>query len=178
MSCSRPIGNCPDCGDTLIHLSNRGKDESSSEFGQFVHDHISIEMFWLDVDGVSFKRKTSILRIIEHKPRRGSLSNGQREVLPLLAKALQLLAGTGLIHEQSGVFVVYSDHPHDTADVEQIPGWKSRLTWPKREITEDRWHDFIKGEVITDSYTTSGACTAPTPSASLNGTGGVNVARR
>jgi hypothetical protein len=148
MICSRPIQNCPDCGDTLIHQTNRGPHESSSAFGQFVHDRVGIEMFWLDVDGASFKKKTLILRMIEHKPRGGSLSSGQNTVLPLLAKSLQLLAATGLVHEQSGVFVVYSDHPHDSALVEQIGGWKSRRIWPKREMTGPIWHDFIKGEVV------------------------------
>lgn len=148
MKCTRPVPQCPDCGDALIHQSNRGPNESSSAFGQFVHDNVGIEMFWLDVDGVSFKNKTLMLRMVEHKPRGGSLSKSQQTVLPLLAKSVQLLAATGLVHDQSGVFVIYSDHPHDSALVEQVRGWRSREVWPKREMSGRMWHDFIKGEVI------------------------------
>jgi hypothetical protein len=43
------------------------------------------------------------------QPIGGQPSDGQGEILPLLAKCIQLLAATGLVHEQSGVFIVYSD---------------------------------------------------------------------
>jgi hypothetical protein len=115
MICSRPHPNCTECGDTLIHQFNRGPHESSSAFGQFVHDRIGIEMYWADVDGTIYKKRTKALRVIEHKRSDEKLSNGQREILPLLAKGLQLLAATGLIHEQSGVYIVRSDHPHAAA---------------------------------------------------------------
>ncbi len=148
MICSRPVDGCTECGDTLIHQSNRGPHESSSAFGQYVHDRIGLEMFWLDIDGASYKLKTKVLRIIEHKPQGSVLSKGQKEVLPLLAKSIQLLASTGLVHEQSGVFVVRSDHPHDSGVVEQIEGWKSRAIWPTQDMDGQLWKDFLRGEVI------------------------------
>lgn len=159
--CSRPMPGCDDCGDVMIHQCNRQEHESSSEFGQYIHDRGCrecggdqyekrwTEMYWLDVDGAIYKKKTKILRVIEHKNRGGSLRPSQREVLPYLAKAVQLIAATGLIHRQSGVFVVYSNHPHDTAKVEQIKGWTARHVMPTREIAGDELTDFLCGE-ITD----------------------------
>src|SRR5262245_14952791 len=122
--CSRPVVGCPDCGDTLIHQSNRQDDESSSEFGQYMHDRGEQdrrwrEHYWLDIDGVIYKKRSRVLRIIEHKNRGGGIRPSQETVLPLLAKALQLLIATKLIHEQSGVFVAYSNHPHHSALVKR-----------------------------------------------------------
>lgn len=154
--CPRPITECPDCGDILIHQSNRQEDESSSEFGQYVHDRGERdrswrEMYWLDVDGVICKKRTQVLRIIEHKNRADDLSDGQKHVLPLLAKALQLLVATRLIHSQSGVFVVYSDHPHDSARVRQIGGWGGidKASQP-RELTGIELDGFIRGDVSAE----------------------------
>lgn len=151
--CSRPHRNCRECGDVVIHQSNRGPHESSSAFGQFVHDKLRNEMYWLDVDGISYKKKTRMLRVIEHKPRHGNLSDGQKEVLPLLAKAIQILAATRLIHRDSGVFLVQSDHPHDVVFVSQIVGWggswssRNQIEW-SREMTGREWLDFLRGEVL------------------------------
>lgn len=154
--CSRPQKNCPECGDEMIHLANRGPHESSSAFGQYVHDRGEVdkrwrEMFWMDIDGAVRKNRTRVLRIFEHKPMAGALSTGQKEVLPLLAKALQLLASTGLIHPQSGVFVLRSDHPHELMQVQQIKGWQYAETWPLTTMSGDLLHDFLCGEVIDES---------------------------
>ena len=154
--CSRPVPNCPECGDNLIHLSNRGPHESSSAFGQYIHDRGEQdrrwrEMFWMDIDGAIRKNKTRVLRIFEHKPHAGVLSKGQKEVLPLLAKALQLLASTGLVHRQSGVFVLYSDHPHDRVLVVQQKGWPQVQTWRPIELSGQVLEDFLCGEVIDDT---------------------------
>lgn len=148
MICSRPYPNCPECGDTLIHQDRRGPHESSSHLGQWVHDSVALDMFWLDIDGVSLRNETRVLRIVEGKPRGGSMSNSQKTALPLLAKAVQLLASTGLIHEQSGVFVVYSDHPHDVALVEQVKGWQSRAVQPVVELGGEAWTNFLRGKVM------------------------------
>lgn len=154
--CTRPQKNCPECGDELIHLANRGPHESSSAFGQYVHDRGESdkrwrEMFWMDIDGAVRKNRTRVLRIFEHKPMSGVLSTGQKEVLPLLAKSLQLLASTGLIHPQSGVFVLRSDHPHDLMHVEQVKGWAYTATWPPIVLSGDLLHAFLCGDVIDDS---------------------------
>jgi hypothetical protein len=139
---------CPQCHDALIHQTKRGEDESSSAFGQFVHDTLPKVMYWSDVDGVSYKKETNALRIVEHKRRNQLLTPGQKLILPLLAKSLQLLTATRLIHEQSGVFVVHSDDPHDGALVEQIRGWTRCAVWPEREMSGQMWFDFLQGEVV------------------------------
>lgn len=151
--CSRPVRGCPDCGDALIHQFDRGPHESSSAFGQYIHDRGEVdrvwrEMFWMDIDGAIYKKRTTVLRIIEHKPHLGALSAGQREVLPHLAKALQLLAATGLVHSQSGVFVLYSDHPHDSALVHQVAGWQRTQVMPPTALAGELLDKFLQGEVI------------------------------
>jgi hypothetical protein len=148
MICARPVPNCPQCGEVLIHQTNRGPDESSSSFGQFVHEKVGRVMYWSDIDGVIYKKKTKVLRIMEHKRRSESLSDGQKEILPLLAKSIQLLAATRLIHEQSGVFVVHSDHPHKTGLIKQIRGWPLRAVWLDREMSGQDLLGFIQGEVV------------------------------
>lgn len=151
-ACARPIASCPECGDSLIHQTNRGPHESSSAFGQYIHDRGEYDrgewarMFWMDIDGAIFKQRTGVLRIIEHKPVGGGLSSGQKEVLPLLAKALQLLAATGLVHPQSGVFVIHSDHPHDRALIAQISGWKFVKVSSEFELAGDLLDSFLRGE--------------------------------
>lgn len=155
--CSRPVTGCPDCGDTLIHQTNRQEHESSSEFGQHMHDRgesdpIWRQMYWLDVDGAIFKKKTGVLRIIEHKNRGGAIRGSQEEVLPLLAKAVQLLVATKQIHVQSGVFVAYSNHPHDSAAVRQVKGWgpgnRGSQHWPEVELVGAEWDKFLLGELL------------------------------
>lgn len=140
--------SCPDCGDRLIHQSKRGPGESSSAFGQFVHDKIGRVMYWADIDGAALRNKTKVLRIIEHKPPNGNPSESQKAILPLLAKAIQLLASTGLVHEQSGVFVVRSEHPHDKAQIWQIEGWAGRGKGLRTVLSGDLFRHFIEGEIL------------------------------
>lgn len=155
--CLGPVRDCPECGDQLIHQMNRGPHESSSAFGQYMHDRGEKDqrwrqMYWMDVDGAIYKKSTQVLRFVEHKPPSGVLSAGQREVLPLLAKAVQLLVGTGLIHRQSGVFVLRSEHPHETICVEQVKGWPLGETWlPPTTLTGRKAEDFLRGDVIDES---------------------------
>jgi hypothetical protein len=151
MICPRPVKRCPapECGDVLIHQTNRGPTESSSAFGQFVFDEVGRLMYWSDVDGVIYRRETAALRIVEHKRRGGSLSDGQKKILSLLAKSLQLLAATGLIHEQSGVFVVYSDPPYETGGlVKQFHGSSDHVVWRDQEMSGRKWLGFLQGEVV------------------------------
>lgn len=156
--CSRPVTGCPDCGDALIHQSNRQEHESSSEFGQYMHDRGEMDsrwrqMYWLDVDGIVYKKRTKVLRIIEHKNRSGDIRDSQETVLPLLAKSVQLLIATQVIHPQSGVFVAYSDHPHDSALVQRVDGWSPRPKdrWTRVELRGSQWDDFLLGELMGSS---------------------------
>lgn len=151
--------HCPECGDKLIHLVNRGQHESSSSFGQFIHDLGEtlrgpwLQMFWMDVDGAIYKKKTSILRIVEHKPHLGTLSKGQTEVLPLLAKGIQLLTATRLLHPQSGVFVINADPPYDEILVTQQKGWPLVPVWQPVKLVGHLRDAFLRGEevVFTDT---------------------------
>lgn len=145
---------CPECGDKMIHLTNRGPHESSSAFGQFIHDMgeslrgVWLQMFWTDIDGVIFKKKTSILRVIEHKPHLDTMSEGQKVVLPLLAKSIQLLSATGLLHAQSGVFVINADPPYDEILVTQQKGWQSVSVWRPVKLVGELRDRFLQGEVV------------------------------
>jgi len=62
MSRKCPPQRCPVCEDRMIHQSNRGKDESSSAYGQHIHDDYRPMFFWADIDGIIFKRATQIMR--------------------------------------------------------------------------------------------------------------------
>lgn len=115
MGCERT--DCPYCGGALIHQDKRGNGESSSAYGQHIHDDHENSFFWADVDGVIYKFATRIMRIIEHKPVDGSLSKSQRTILPLLAAALDVLVAEDVLDPDSGVFLVQSDPPYDTARV-------------------------------------------------------------
>jgi len=139
---------CPECQDRLIHQSKRGSDESSSAFGQWIHDDLTREMFTPDIDTVVYKARTRILRVIEHKPRGMPLRRSQETVLPLLAKAIQLLAATRLVHPESGVFMVQADPPFESARVRQIDGWTRNSQPQSYEITGTKWISFMEGEVV------------------------------
>ena len=155
IGCSNPVRGCPDCGDTMIHQNNRQEHESSSEFGQYIHDRgerdpVWRQIYWLDVDGIVYKKKTKVLRIIEHKNRGGSIRDSQETVLPLLAKAVQLLVATRVVHHESGVFVAYSDHPHTSALIQKVDGWAARAKnkWPNAELAGQQWDNFLLGELV------------------------------
>jgi hypothetical protein len=112
MSC--PTSTCA-CGDRLIHQTRRGKDESSSAYGQHVHEDHPKTFHWADVDGVLYKLDTGIMRIIEHKPIGQGISDSQRAILPLLAGCVDILVDQGVLHPESGVFIVNSDPPYEQA---------------------------------------------------------------
>ena len=107
--------NCPSCGDRLIHQVARGADESSSAYGQHIHDAYPKTFHWADIDGVIYKLSTGIMRVIEHKPVGGTLRPSQRAILPLIAGCIDILIDQEVVHRESGVFVVNSDYPYDTA---------------------------------------------------------------
>jgi hypothetical protein len=148
MICSRPVPCCPECEDTLIHQEYRGSGESSSGLGQYVNDKLDNVTYWLDIDGVIYSKKTKMLRVIEHKHPGQPLKESQQVVLGLIAKSLQLLATTRLIHHHSGVFVVRSEQPHMCALVERVNGWRQRKAVPRVELVDKSWRDFLTGEVV------------------------------
>lgn len=141
---------CPGCGDNLIHQSNRGKHESSSAFGQHVHNHVPDDLYYADIDGAVFKVDTRVLRIIEHKPSHGELSSGQKAILPLLGLGIRSLAANELVHPQSGVYVVHSEPPFGTASVQRYRHWRGYGDEPPVEMTGERWVRFLAGELDDD----------------------------
>lgn len=118
MSCQEHV--CADCGDRLIHQTRRGHNESSSAYGQHIHDDHPNDFFWLDVDGGIYKNATRVLRFVEHKFPGGNLSKGQRTVLPLLARAVESLVVSGDVHPQSGVFVVTAEPPWGESHITRV----------------------------------------------------------
>lgn len=146
---------CPDCGDRLIHQLNRGPHESSSAFGQYVHDHVDKGVYWADIDGVIYKVDTRVLRIIEHKTRDGSLSKGQESILPLLGMGIRSLAANELVHPQSGIYVVQSDPPFTVGRVHRHRHWHRYRDEPAVEMRGDRWARFLAGEVDGDAQVAS-----------------------
>lgn len=149
MICPEPLP-CQNCGDKLIHQANRGRTESSSALGQYVNGKFAKDFWWLDIDGVIYRKETRILRIIEHKYSGQSLTRGQREVLPLLAKSVQLLAtGIGLVDSQSGVFVVHSDGPFSHACIKQVKGWTGLKVPQTFDLADQPWDAFLRGEEMS-----------------------------
>jgi len=96
---------CPDCQDRLIHQENRGHHESSSTFGQFVHDNFEKDFWAGDIDQYQMRRTDKTLRVFEVKKPGGQLSSGQRELLPILADGLAV-SGPNHGYLETGVFCV------------------------------------------------------------------------
>jgi hypothetical protein len=117
MSLCLRLPNCARCGDAVVHQCNRQSWESSSAFGQHLHDDLPNDFYMMDIDAAIYARATGILRVIEHKPRGSGISPGQRTVLPLLARALASI-------DRASVWVVRSDWPFAQGLAAQVlPEW-------------------------------------------------------
>jgi hypothetical protein len=132
MSC--PITYCPNqfCGDRLIHQGHRGKDESTSAFGQFCHDAVTGRTSFSDVDlqmisgDPAEMLESQIqqlhftfgdiqrLRVFEHKWPGGALSTAQRWILPIWRRLIYLGIQDRHVSTASGVYVVEGEPPWDT----------------------------------------------------------------
>lgn len=131
--------DCPACGGPLIHQHQRGRHESSSAYGQHIHDDYPVEFDAIDLDLVIRKSTTKIVRLIEHKPDNRALSAAQERVLPLLAKGVDHLIVSGLVDRESGVFVVASAPPFREAFVRRIQ--------PRRWLSETApWSEWLEGD--------------------------------
>ena len=119
MKC-RPLPHCPDCGDRTIHLTNRGIHESSSAFGQHLHDDCPATFDVGDLDAIIYKRRDRLLRIVERKKLGQGLSLSQQHIFPLLALAVDWLVRQKYLHPESGVFKVESVSPFNTGIVHRI----------------------------------------------------------
>lgn len=140
---------CVICGDRLIHQWNRGNHESSSAFGQFVHDRVTRRTTFGDVDmelfedhvyQLHFGAGPQRLRLLEHKPQgnNGGLRQGQRWLL----ECVRYLIGLGLAERclaaDSGVYVIEGDPPFETVTVHRLPAVSGangdRVTWDQDQL--------------------------------------------
>ena len=101
------MSHCGKCGDRLIHLSARGAHESSSELGQYVHDHVTKLLSWMDIDGVAWEMRENVLRVIEHKRSGQRISVAQSRILPIIASMLERAVLEGDLGQGSGAFVLW-----------------------------------------------------------------------
>ena len=139
---------CEHCGDDLIHQTNRGMNESSSAFGQHIHDNYETTFWWIDIDGIIYKKTTHIFRVIENKSRDGNLRPSQKYILPLLATIIMMLIYLNILHKESGVFLVKSDKPFDTGEIIQILPGISYHSGESIEMDKDKFDLFKSGEIL------------------------------
>jgi len=119
-----------------------GPDISHSKFGQWIHDSFPKKFYFIDVDGIIYKRKTKILRILEWKKPFQKLKPSQKYILPLLAQGIEYLIRMKFISEQSGVFIIFTDSPFEEAEIVQIAGkYRGRLTG-------EQWKSFVSGKSL------------------------------
>lgn len=109
---------CPECNSEFDFP--RDKDISHSEFGQWIHDEIPRNFDWIDIDGVSRKSKTGIIRIVEEKRFGQELKGSQKRILSRLALGIEHLAKSGYAKYGSGVFVIYTEPPYNKSIIRQV----------------------------------------------------------
>lgn len=99
----------------------RNGDQSSSPFGQFVHDRLPTTFYAADIDLVCYARVTKILRLFESKHPGQSLKPSQRQLLPMFAAWVEGSVRRQKIAVGSGVFVVWFDEDRETcSEVRQV----------------------------------------------------------
>lgn len=160
MSC-KSRWECPKCHDNLIHQTNRGIHESHSAFGQWIHDKGRADpaawrtMNFVDIDAVIHKRRTRILRYIEHKKPGRALSAAQLEVLPFITMGMQLAAAAShLDANESGVFIVEAETPWTEARITALTAKEGHFfgtpkLWARRFTLQGAgWHRFAQGWAI------------------------------
>lgn len=148
---------CPACGDRLIHQRYRRSDESSSAFGQWIHDTFPNTFYHADVDSAIFKRATAILRVLEVKKHGQPLKPSQTAVLPILASGVAVHIAAGELDPVSGVFKVETDEPFDSggrvAQVRPVLDRGERLSGPYvgpfSDLEGIEWVRFVTGEHTT-----------------------------
>lgn len=121
----QPIA-CRWCGDMLIHQYHRKAHESSSAFGQWLHRRITADTSFTDVDmqmaddaflddeihQIHFSpREIQRFIVLEHKKPGTSLSEAQRNILPVWRRLIALGIADRHISSKSGLYVVESGPP-------------------------------------------------------------------
>lgn len=140
---------CPDCEDRLIHLVNRGPNESSSPLGQHVHDHLPNQFYWMDADGIIYKKATKIWRFIEHKFAGQTLSNSQVDMLPKLATMIASAAVYNQVQrDESGCFVMWTDTEFTSAVVQRVLPGRDLEFGTAIQLSADKLERFLSGEFV------------------------------
>jgi hypothetical protein len=151
---------CADCGDKLIHQFHRGYNESSSAFGQFLHDEVTKRTSIVDadhqfIDGyqletldsqihqLHFGLGTQRLRVLEHKPTAGVLSQAQKWILVAWRRLIYLGIKDGHIGMDSGVFTVEADPPFDKFVVTKYP--ELEIEPKTRHMSRDQFTEWMGG---------------------------------
>ena len=111
---------CPECGDKLIHQTKRTYQESSSAYGQHIYDDYPHTFYYCDIDGAQYKNATRVLRILEHKRPGQQIKPSEKTILGLLQKGIDTLIPAGIVHPDSGVYIVRSEPPWETAEIQSI----------------------------------------------------------
>lgn len=150
---------CPACGDRMIHQTKRGPDESSSAFGQFLHDRLPRQFNVVDDDADLYlglyglnahARSTGILRKLEHKFSDQDLSRSQKEMLPLYAAMFYYGCAYRVLQPGSGVWIVTADEPFDSAMIQRVL-WSppSSTSWDEPiRLEGSDWHNFCMARPI------------------------------
>jgi hypothetical protein len=138
--------NCPDCNDRLIHLTNRGHDESSSPIGQHVHDNLPNTFFWMDSDATVYKMRTRIWRQVEHKFYGQELSKSQETMLPTMARMVASEVAAGNLDDASGVFVLWSDPQFTNATVSRVIPAATLALGSAVYLDSERMDAFLSGQ--------------------------------
>jgi hypothetical protein len=137
----------------MIHQNNRGETEASSGLLQWVNEHVDHHMDLVDDDGEEgnfdvHKRKVKprIWRRIEHKPIGGSPRESQHILLPIIAASMLGDVNWKVLNPRSGVFMVWSNPPHDRGIVAKVHphyGPNSTLKYgAQRKLMGDDWVQF------------------------------------
>ena len=146
--CPYPPSYCR-CGDQLIHNSARGPHESSSAFGQHIHDHYPTTFYCSDIDAAILKQSTHILRVIEHKEPGREIKPSQSAILSLLAIGIDVLTNVHYLNPQSGAFAVWSSPPFATGTVGRIAADSHYRLIDRSDLSAVAFDQFKTGDVMT-----------------------------
>lgn len=124
----------------------RDPDKSSSKLGQWIYDHLPHDMFFSDIDGVSYANCTDIMRELEMKRPGQRLKPSQQVILYKHAAAMRLLVQNKMAAPGSAVFVVYTVDPDIGADVQLLT--KPGAIPPRFTLEGQEWHDFLRARPV------------------------------
>lgn len=123
---------CPACSDRLVHQHRRGIHESTSRFGQFVHDNVARTFDLFDVDEVwnYGKKSRSVVRQIEIKREGQQLRASQERWIRQMDTAIRGIKG---VNPGSGYYIVTHDDAMTRFTVERAADGAMQQ-WSAHEI--------------------------------------------